>query len=326
MARGDMITQPRPVGTLADDCIRLLAKLRHVTVDGRRVEAMAGRFAAEPASAPMWDHPAFPALAGPDLDAVIWLGSAINFCHWVEPGQREWSVEIGGLEAIDAFAAFAAVHRAVLDGIDIGDARTLGACAQAIVDVGDHSLPLAEKRVAHLREIAALLALEFGGRLENAVAAAGTSAPEHAAFLARTFPSFRDERTYRGVLLRFSTRAQLAAGMLHSARLARGADGLSNTGHLTVRAGYMLPRILRDLGLLDYSPGLTARIEALRRIPASSDEEAEIRIATIAATTTLIRRARAMGSELTALEVEHQLWHRAFFVNAPHHRTLTSDY
>ncbi len=312
--------------TLKQDCLDLVPELRHLSLDASAVERVAEKIAVKPPELPKWDHPAFPAEAGPELDAVVWLGNAINFCYWGDLAAPQWTVEIDGVIADDAFAVFAAVRRALQDGVDLRDGRTLDGYARALLDVGENDLPLSDKRVDHLREIGALLTLEFGGDLQHAVAAAGTSAPAHAVFLARTFRAFRDERRYHGRRLPFLKRAQLAAGMLHAARLSRGAPGLTDADQLTVYADYMVPRVLRDLGVLQYGDPLAARIDAMERIPACTDEETEIRIATVAAGAMIVDHARALGADVTTLQLDYWMWRRGFDVTAPHHRTLTSDY
>lgn len=317
---------PSPVD-LASLCLDLQSRLQHVAVDREAIDRVGIQLAETPLLPPEWRHPAFPSEAGEALDAVVWLGNAINFSYWVGPSDTMWTVRVGERNEVDAFAAFGAIHNAIRDGVDLCDGATLAAYAHVIADSGIGLLPLRKARESFLRQVGTLLALEFGGCLDHAVMAAGDDAVEHAIWLARTFPSFRDSRRFHGATLHFMKRAQLAAGMLHAARVARGAPGLRHVEKLTVYADYMLPRALRELGVLVYSDRLAAHIDSGWEIEAGSDEETELRVATVAAGELLIAAAQDHGAaEVDCLRLDHWLWRRGLGAAHPHHRTRTTDY
>lgn len=315
---------------LGAPCLALSAGLTHVAIDPEPLEAFAAELALDPPPLPTWDHPAIPDEAGPLLDAVVWLGNALNFCYWTPAGEPMWSIAWAGERHDDAMGIFSALRRAAAEGADLSDGRFLADETDdgppRIFRPGAGVLPLLGRRIEILREIGRALVRDFRGRLERAVEAAGPDAPGMARFLARTFPSFRDERTYRGVSLPFLKRAQLAAGMLHARRVALGAPGLTGTGRLTVYADYMLPRALRAKGVLRYAPGLARRVDAAETLEAGGEEEAEIRIATVAASESLVRQARGRGADIDGLRLDYRLWERGFSAAGEHHRTICTDY
>jgi hypothetical protein len=318
------------IHTLGRDCVALLDTLERISLDPAAVEALADALATAPPPAPTWEHPAMPGEPGPVLDAVVWLGNALNFCYWVPPGEDMWTVQVHGQAEVDALALFGAIHALALDGIDLGDARWLEAAGPdgpaAIFARGRGLLPLRQQRVDMLRALGRVLRERFDGRLENAVAAAGNDAVGMARFLAQTFTAYRDQRRYRGRELAFLKRAQLAAGMLHIRRTALGAPGLEGTERLTAFADYMLPRALRGAGVLRYGPALASAVDATRTIEPHSAAECELRVATVGACELLLAALRRRGQTVDAVILDHWLWRMGQGMDAPHHRVLTTDY
>ena len=315
-----------PLGKL---CREMLPRCRHVSVNRDAIESLAKTLADARLPLPAWDHPAFPALAGSTLDAVVWLGNALNFCYWTPDGQPMWSLDIAGEREADAFAQFGMLNAAFAKGHDLNDAKTLKSdLFTSSFATGQGFLPLVDERIGILREIGKILEKNYGGRLENAIAAAGKDALSHAGFLATTFPSFNDARILDEAFIPLRKRAQLAAGMLHAARLARGAQGLSNPQRLTVYADYMLPVALRSLGIMELTHDLAEKISARHWLEAGSREETEIRVVTVAACDILIEKVQHNGAEINALRLDFWLWKKGFDNESkiPHHRTLTTDY
>jgi hypothetical protein len=318
------------IRTLGLPCRQLAPRLAHVQLDGDALRALAAELLDAPPPAPSWDHPAMPDEPGPLLDAVVWLGNALNFCYWVPEGEPMWAVPVAGRPEVDAIGLLGALHGAARDGVDLGDARWLVQQGPdgpaAVFSRGEGTLPLRQARVDILAELGRVLLARFDGRLEHAVAAAGDDAVGMARFLAAQFPSFVDQRCYRGHTLPFLKRAQLTAAMLHIRRRALGGTGLAGTDRLTAFADYMLPRALRGAGVLRYAPALAARVDGRATLEAHSAEECELRIATVAACEDLLEAMRAQGAAVDAVVLDHWLWRMGQGMGAPHHRVLTTDY
>lgn len=324
---------PRPSGIVSEHlgarCVSRLGEFDHVFIDQDAIERLARELSCQRLDAPRWEHPAFPAEAGDDLDATVWLGNALNFCYWVPRGESMWGIEIAGKREVDAFALFGLLHGAIGEGFDLLDGGVLRSVVPKMLFArGDGFLPLVDQRVRILEEIGKVLQISFEGRLQNAVEAAGNDALAHANFLAARFPSFRDVCEYKGHAIPLCKRAQLAAGMLHGARLARGGGGLSGTEKLTVYADYMLPVTLRHFGVFRFSDHLAAIIADRCVMQADCPEVSEIRIGTVAAGEMIVRAARDMGMEIDGLKLDFWLWRKGFEVETdyPHHRVVTTDY
>ena len=98
---------------------------------------------------------------------------------------------------------------------------------------------------------------------------------------------------------------------------------------LTAFADYKVPQVLRQHGILTYSPELAATIAAHRLIPPESDEELEIRAATIWAVELLRQALTRRGVEMPSYAIDWALWQSGQSLPAssePYHRTLTVFY
>ena len=98
---------------------------------------------------------------------------------------------------------------------------------------------------------------------------------------------------------------------------------------LTVFADYKLPQVLREAGVLRYSPELAKKVDGRVLLPAGGQEEVEIRANTVWAAELVRRSLAEMGVSLRAFELDCILWHmskREGFEARPHHRVLTIFY
>jgi Potential Queuosine, Q, salvage protein family len=145
-------------------------------------------------------------------------------------------------------------------------------------------------------------------------------AEDIAATLAQ-WPTWHDVSPYRGDTVPFFKRAQIAAADLALSGLA-DAGGLDR---LTLFADNLVPHVLRLDGVLEFDPGLVARIDAERLIEHGSPEEVEIRATALHAVELLVH---AHGAT-TATAVDNLLWHRgagARYKARPRHRARCTAY
>ena len=98
---------------------------------------------------------------------------------------------------------------------------------------------------------------------------------------------------------------------------------------LTAFADYKVPQVLRYLGVLRYAEPLARWIRYLERIPPSHPYEVAIRAGTVQACERIVAAARALGSEITAAELDWRLWRLGQSLPGdvePYHRTVTTHY
>lgn len=147
------------------------------------------------------------------------------------------------------------------------------------------------------------------------------------------WPGFRDTSVYKGSLVHFYKRAQILVGDIWAA-YGRSLDpthpySFNDLGEITMFADYRVPQILRHMGIMVYSEELARKVDALEVIPFGSEEEIEIRAATIVAVEQLQQALQRAGRTFLELEVDWLLWQWGEAIKdtiLPHHRTLTIYY
>lgn len=306
-----------------------------VRLDGASLASLARRWVAVP----------WPAEVG--LDALhfvdgtertanwVLLLDALNFCFWGEPGQPRWRVEWRG-QTFDGYAALAAaLSRAVEEDHPLWDAaylakltsHELGKILRPVA--GSPQIPLFEARLAHAREVGEVLTARYEGQFARAYDAAGGSAVSLVLLLAREFSSFADISEWRGTRVPFLKRAQICVADLNAAFHGQRWGAFADLAALTAFADYKLPQFLRSQKVLVYAPELAAKIDAYQPIPAGSEEEIEIRAATIWAVELLRRALDQQGISRPASAIDYRLWaesQKHVAGERPYHRTRTINY
>jgi hypothetical protein len=324
----------------------------------------------QPLELPRWNLPVFlnkddeivpgQKVTQEQISDFMLLGNTINFCYTNIESKKKYYTMYGigkdGKEAMwtGAMGMWASLKRAVLEGIPILNGEYLANLtveqAAAIfnrppkIPLSEkdaqkftHEIPLLEERVTILREIGEVLMAKYEGHFHKLVEAAngrlfdnGNGVVDR---LLRDFPSFRDVSEYNKRPVVIDKRAQLAAAMLHEKLLDIGAPTFpeSDTRQLTVFVNYELPKVLRALGIIQYSKKLAARVDNQEEIPYGTPEEVEIRSVTLYAANRLEEEIRAINpaSGVTALHVDFKLWNSGRKLDPEiykHHLTRTTAY
>ncbi len=232
---------------------------------------------------------------------VNWLLvlDALNFCFWPEKGQQRWRIDYRagddykrssgdhkGSPLLDGYWAEAAsLTRAVEEGIPLWDAEYLSKMSREQlahifrgVSSPEHPegemIPLFEQRLQNVHEVGRVLLDRYDGQFANAVEQA-----DHSAL--RQFSSFHDVASYRGHEVRFFKRAQICVADLHGSFGGKGWGSFTDLDQLTAFADYKVPQVLRHFGVLEYSPSLAVRVDKQELLAPGSEEEIELRAATI---------------------------------------------
>ena len=152
------------------------------------------------------------------------------------------------------------------------------------------------------------------------------------------------EGWFAGVSLK---RAQIFVADVWGRFRGRGlGDFGESIGELTTFADYRVPVVLRELGILKYAPALEQTVESRGSVPAGSEEEIEIRAATVQAVERIRKALEArlrdeielcpeFGSgrgdrpPVTCVALDWWLWTRGEKLrdqSPPHHKTITTCY
>lgn len=86
---------------------------------------------------------------------------------------------------------------------------------------------------------------------------------------------------YKGHQVFLYKRAQIFAADLWGAFKGQGYGEFHDIGSITIFADYIVPAVLRQLGVLKYDSALTSTIEANNEIVSGTEEEVELRACSI---------------------------------------------
>ncbi len=308
----------------------LARELRTVRINRERLVDFCSQIDPSHFPRPRWNY----FFVHPGLDEVgvdyFMLMNALNFCYWGDP---KWTVEYRGQLLDGAFGMFAALTRALREGYPIYDGEWLAGISRndlAHILRGEGELPLLYQRFNICREVGRVLTENFGGRFHNLVAQAENSAVKLVRLLVENFPSFDDSAEWETRRILFYKRAQLAPAMLQERWQGRGPGAFTDIDEMTASADYKIPQVLRQLGILIYSPELENFVDRKVRIPPGTREELEIRITTLVACELIRERLQLRFPEITSQAVDRLLWSAGQGKKGPNHKpyhlTLTTAY
>ena len=193
---------------------------------------------------------------------------------------------------------------------------------------GSPAQELMELFTVALHDLADFVDTAAGGSFAGVVEAANGSGATLAASLT-DMPFYRDEHDHPVAgSVAFYKRAQITVQDL---AVAFGGDGLGrfdDLDQLTMFADNLVPHVLRVEGVLEFSPALLTRIEAVDDITVGSEEEIEIRACGVHAVELLAAAVRTRGvdprPELTTGSLDNLLWNAGAdprFKSVPRHRS-----
>jgi hypothetical protein len=301
---------------------------RYVNIDEKALDAACAGFGTQ-LSVPEWNHDYHFGDGTERTANYILLLDALNFSFWGEP---RWGIEYGGRSLNGYWALAAALKRAIDDDIDLTDARVLAQMNEATLTHilrGHGVIPLMGERCANAREVGRVLLDAFDGQCAHLVERSAFDACGVAQCIVERFGSFRDAPMYHGRRVPIYKRAQIVAADLYGAYGGQGWGALKGIERLTCFADYKLPQILRRWGVLRYEDSLAQRIDARVEIPAGSDQEIEIRAATIEAVERMRLSLSRQALNLTSVQIDWALWEAAQDAPSdgkPYHRTRTIYY
>src|SRR5690606_14797129 len=151
------------------------------------------------------------------------------------------------------------------------------------------------------------------------------SAPRLIQSVLQAFESFRDVAPWRGHEIRFYKRAQILIADLFGAFEGAGPGAFHDMHTLTAFADYKVPQTLRQFGVIDYAPDLARAIDEYRLLPVDSDEELEIRAATVWGVELLRQALARRGRDMPSYAIDWALWRAGQDLppdTRPYHRTL----
>ncbi|MFH1601794.1 MAG: queuosine salvage family protein [Candidatus Shapirobacteria bacterium] len=263
---------------------------------------------------------------------LIFIFNTINFCFWAGKNKEKWTVKIGDEELDGSIALFRCIEKeteknsALLSGSELAN---LSRSHLQNILTGNTTIPLFNERLRCLNEAGRVLEKQFGNSFIDIYKRARGDAMLLADLLVTRFPCFNDISTYGRQIVGFYKRAQLNSKMISDALVSHGEKELKNLDKLTAFADYKIPQMLRKLGVIKYSKELAEKIDSYVLIGKDSEEEVEIRVATIWAVEIIRQEVEKRYGFVTAADVDTMLWNRSQtkqMGDKPYHRTLTIAY
>ena len=92
---------------------------------------------------------------------------------------------------------------------------------------------------------------------------------------------FRDHSVYKGHQVFLYKRAQIFVADLYGAFKGHSYGEFHDIGSITIFADYIVPAVLRHIGVLNYSPSLATIVESNSEIGSGTEEEVELRACSI---------------------------------------------
>lgn len=261
------------------------------------------------------------------------LANTTNFAFTNFETGEKYFTKWQGKDWSGAYGMYASINKALGRGIPFDSPKYLRDMSLADVNrifSEDSQIPLAEERREVFNEIGKILCQRYGSFGYLYGFSGGRLFDNGNGFVERLvsgFPSFNDSAVIDGQKAVFNKRAQLAAAEIQGRFLSEGKVAFTDADNLTAFADYVLPKGLRAVGVLEYSPSLASRVDAGVLIAKNSREELEIRAASIHSFDRLLRGINSRrDKKINALHLDYAIW--AGFRKQPgrHHLTKTIAY
>jgi hypothetical protein len=325
-----MHSLPDPLGVRAAARF-VMERARHVSINATAIERVSDQIMTAPPGEAHWttEHLGAIQLDDTSLANYTLVLDALNFCFWGSPRWRVTYLQ----ETSNGYRALAAALRRALDeGYPITDAAYLAQIPTldvAMILRGESVTPLFATRVANLRETGQGLIRDYDGSFAQCIRQADGSAVSLLRRIITSFPSFVDVSVYQSRTIPFYKRAQILVSDVSAAFPGSGLGRFHDLEALTAFADYKVPQVLHQLGVLRYPNRLIERLRRHEHIPRGSEEEIEIRSATICAVEEIGDQLAARGYALPDYQIDWLLWNLGQDMagdELPYHRTVTTAY
>ena len=310
----------------------------YVFIRDEKLADYARDFASHGLPRPSWDMPIFPDKDDPRVLDFFMVMSSVNFHYPPDPETGEkFTVIYRGVPWSGAFGMEASFKRALDEGMPVLDSDYLESMEIADAEHifrGNMRMPMLEERVGILNDVGGVLNDLYEGRFGNLFRECGyrlflDDGDGVVPRLSGEFSGFYDSCEYGGREVVFNKKAQMAPALLYGKMEGNIPIPHDDIAKLTVYPDYQLPKVLRDMGILEYESSLAEKIDRQQEILHGSQEEMEIRASTVHASDRLIRAVNEINPAANAdvISMDYKLWGmRNLPGGKPHHITRTTAY
>lgn len=254
--------------------------------------------------------------------------NAISFSYWSEP---YWSVDYKGIQHTrGSWSLMAAIFRSIEEGESLLDPAVLSQLNREKLSHmlrGNTEIPMLDERKEILSNVGKVLVEKYSGKFSNVVEEAkGDGLHLLDIMLTKFSPTFDDSYMYKGKEVHFNKRAQSLVESIHSLFEGKGYGDLKNIESFTALADYIIPNILRNAGVVEYSKELMSIIDNRQQIEKGSEYEVEIRASVVWAVEYMRRALLEKGISVSAKEINDYIWVNGNNEATPFHLTRTTAY
>lgn len=305
---------------IRSSCAAVAAESTHVTIDESQIGVFAARIDLDlPA-----DDPGQKPLGRPESTAAFVMSlDAINFGSGYfpyiqkRPGMSGYHTVAASLR--DFVADTGAITAARLAALTLDD---VAAIFDQLLD-GGPAHELMDLFTTALHDLAAFIEHTGDGTFMSVIEAADGSAAALVEMLDE-MPYYHDVHQHPVGEVLLYKRAQITVQDLAVTFEHSGPGHFEDLRELTMFADNLVPHVLRVNKILQFSPELLARIEAVEDIPIGSVEEVEIRSCGLHAVELLTAEVRDQGTRITTAALDNILWNtgaQSIYKSVPRHRS-----
>jgi hypothetical protein len=310
----------------------LIENPQYVFINQDNLNKTAEKFSQQDLTIPTWESPIHLDTSHSPEEVMDYflLANTINFAFTDFTTKQKFTSKYNGKDFRGAYGMLACLKKAHDLAIPIleGDfLKNISRQEMAAIFEGNFEIPMLKERYEIFKEVGEVLSRKYAGHFHNLVSLSqdrlffwGMGIIER---LVNDFPSFNDSTIWQGRRVCFHKRAQLAAGMLYGRFQNTEEFKMQDTEQLTIFADYVLPKALRDMGILKYEKSLAQKVDNQEIIPANSQEELEIRASTIHASQKLIEKINQIkknpDDKVNALHIDAKLWLESRKPEGTHH-------
>lgn len=259
--------------------------------------------------------------------------NALNYCFWAELGKPKWNVIVDGQELDGGIAVMK-----YIESLYLNNSQFKSPCALKNLKYQDFrklfttniEISLIKERYGFLVDTARVLCdLGTDVYLEEILHRASLGAGALLEYIEKTIPHLTDISMYKENELNFGKRHQLLVSvMINDIETFNGVI-IEGKNILTGFADYKVPQLLRNLGIIVYSDDLAERINRGELIPHGSNQEIEIRMASVIAIEKIRGALDEKGIKKNSAEIDSLIWLSSQNIEGVvenYHRSYTTNY
>ena len=262
--------------------------------------------------------------------------NTLNFAFTDFKTSIKYEINQGSEILSDSEAMYFQVNQAIDSGNNLIDGNVMATLTLeelATIFTGNIEMPMLKERVEILNDVGQKLVENYEGDWLNFINngpkklyANGEGLIER---LVKEFPRFDDSSQYRGNKVKFYKLAQLAFWGIHGELSGSNYFKIEDMHSMTAFADYIVPVALNVMKITTYTPELDKKIRDGEMIKRDSEEEIEIRSASIYATAILtekVNERRPEDKSIIIPQLDYRLWKNYHATHHPHHLTYTTMY